>query len=304
MRHMPDPRVHLTRLVRRPLLALLALLVLAGLAMLSPGTLRAASKQEVWVASGMPGGTYRAVYARNLERLMQSYKVLYNKSTGSQQNLDLLADGKADIAFVQADVYAWLSARQPELTQGMQVVGSLGDECIYIAYREDGRITRFDQLGASADGAPAKLAVGDASGGAAGSWANMVRLAPRLASVRVDNQGGTLALNQLAVGQYDAALWVTDPGNLEHKLLQGTLRTEGLGLMPIQDDALLAPLPDGTRIYRARSVKLKDSWRSPKLDTVCTTALVIMRNDADERLLRKGSDTISLDSAMIVPRGD
>jgi TRAP-type uncharacterized transport system substrate-binding protein len=253
-----------------------------------------AEKIEIWIASGLPGGTYRTVYARNLEKLMPDYKLFYRNSSGSRENLDLLAAGEADIAFAQADVYAAKLAASPEQYGGLVVLGGLADECIYIAHRREGPVRELSQLGEPVADRAARIAVGSAESGMAGTWTYLSRLNPKLAQATVEHAGDSLALNQLAVGAFDAVGWVTDPGNYGHKLLSGTLANDALALMSLKDPALVTALPNGTRIYEARTVKLEDRWNAPELETLCTRALVFARKDADPRLVNKVADLVSL----------
>jgi hypothetical protein len=114
-----------------------------------------------------------------------------------------------------------------------------------------------------------------------------------LANATVDHGGDVLALNQLAVGAYDAMIWVTDPNNLRHKLLQALRDNPELGLMPIVDPKFNYTLPNGTRIYELREVALEDGWRPDKLKTVCTGALVLARKDGAPKFIQKLADIVS-----------
>lgn len=259
-----------------------------------------AEDQEVWIASGLPGGTYRSVYATNLEKLMRGYKFYYHSSSGSRENLTLLLEGKADLAFAQADVYAGALRLLPEEAKKLVILGRLADECVYVAYRVGGRITSFAQLEAPPEGRPVKVAVGLQDGGAAGTWRHLGNLKPGLQKAEVAYEGDTLALNRLAVGNFDAVVWVTDPTNHDHKMLRGALANDTIDLMPIDDPALVVPLEDGTRSYDSKTVKLTGSWRAPKLDTICTSAMVFSREGADEAMQKKVADRISLDLGRIV----
>jgi hypothetical protein len=260
-----------------------------------------AERTAVWIASGLPGGTYRSVYARNLEKLMRDYKVYYRSSSGSGQNLDLLADGQADIAFAQADVYAARLAAEPERYGELLVIGKLADECVYLAYRKDGPVQDLTTLGATSGRTP-RLAAGAEEGGMSGTWRYLSFLDPTLAGAEVVYEGDTLAINQLAVGRFDVVGWVTDPSNYDHKMLRAVLANDALALMNLNDPALLTALPDGTRVYQARKVKLSDSWRAEKVETLCTSALMLTRKDATPRLIDKLADVLSLDLERIVPR--
>jgi TRAP-type uncharacterized transport system substrate-binding protein len=265
-----------------------------------PADATAEEKPPVWLASGPEGGTYRTVYATNLESLMRGTRILYRETDGSTRNLALLNESKADIGFVQADVYA--AAYAIGETADIQVVGQLSNECIYIAYRVDGPVKSFDDLKSPPDGEPATVAVGPPDGGPAASWIWLSSLVPELAGNQVDSQFGTLAVNQLAVGRFDAVVWVTDPLNIDHKMLRAVNANDAVDLMPITDEALLEPLDDGTVVYRKQKVALEEGWRAKKLETICTSALVVMRRDADPMLVERVADLVSLKRDVIAPR--
>jgi TRAP-type uncharacterized transport system substrate-binding protein len=284
--------------------ALRAALALAIAALLIAAPISAAVAQEepVWLATGPVGGTYRAVYGANLVKLLHDFQVFFRDSEGSSGNLQLLLDGKADIAFVQGDVYALAHESAPAVARDLVVIGQLSDECVYIARRKDGRIESFDDLKDPDGDTPARVAVGPPEGGPAGTWLWLANREPSLATAEIDTQGGTLALNQLAVGRFDAVVWVTDPTNFGQKMLRTLQANSELELMPVTEKTLLEPLPDGTVVYRKMKVKTTDGWPAKKLETICTSALVLMRRDADPLLLERVSDAVALHREAIVPK--
>jgi TRAP-type uncharacterized transport system substrate-binding protein len=277
---------------------------IAGLALcLLLPTVGSAEQDLLRIASGRKGFTYRTVYARNLEKLMRGYRFIYLPSEGSGQNLDLLADGEANVAFAQADVYAEKLSADPERYADILVVGRIAPECVYIARRKGSGIDGLDALGARAAGAGgARIAVGSASSGMAGTWAFMRRRKPVLEGVGVDHTKGTLALNQLEVGALDAVGWVTDPANADQKMLRALLANDALEMMPIVDPALGEPLPGGIVVYEQRSVELEGGLISKKVDTICTSAMLFTRKDAGERLTDKLADVVSLELDKLAPR--
>jgi TRAP-type uncharacterized transport system substrate-binding protein len=258
------------------------------------GAVHAAEKPVVWIASGATGGTYRGVYAKNFEKHLRSYDVFHRTTTGSGENLELLVSGKADVAFAQADIYAVQLRQDPERLENVVLIGRIATECVYIAYRKGGSVESLAQLGQPVGDRPAKIAVGPAPGGGSGTWRHFTTLDPALANAAVDHGGDTLALNQLAAGDYDAMIWVTDPNNLRHKLLQAVRASNELGLMPIDDPKFVYTLPSGTKIYERRKVALEDGWRGDKLNTVCTGALVLARKNGDPEFIKKLSDIVSM----------
>jgi len=253
----------------------------------------------VRVASGLPGGTYRDIYTRNLEREMRGFRFIYLKSSGSLENLDMLADSKADLAFAQADVYAARRAADPRRYEDLMVLGRLAPECIYIAYRKDGDVTSLSQL-AGKEGVPGKIAIGDPKSGMAGTWSYLATLDPSLKKVELDSTADTLAINQLAVGVFDAVGWITDPSNLDHKMLRAATSNDALSIMSIEDPMLVAPLADGTKIYELRKVKIDKKIIEKQIKTLCTSAMIFTRKDANPRLIGKVSDLVSLELKKIV----
>jgi hypothetical protein len=257
------------------------------------GVAQAGEKPSVWIASGESGGTYRGVYAINFENNLRSYDVFHRKTTGSGENLELLISGKADVAFAQADIYAAQLHRNPERLEDVVLIGRVSSECVYIAYRKGGRVESLAQLGQPLVGRPAKIAVGPVAGGASGTWNLFTILDPTLTSALVDHGGDTLAVGQLAVGAYDAMIWVTDPKYLKHKLLQAVLSNSELKLMSIDNPKLAYTLPSGVEIYERRTVTLEKGWRAEKLNTVCTGALVLARKDGDPNFVKRLAEIVS-----------
>jgi len=226
---------------RRTLLFGLAAALIAGPAL-------AQSKPTVWIASGQTDGTYRKVYARNLEKRLRSFDVYHRKTSGSGENLELLAAGKADIAFVQADVFAARRKADPERFDSLRVLGKLGDECIFIAHRKTGPPQTLDDLTRPIEGRDPQIAIGPREGGMASSWTYLVSVEPGLANAKKVFDGDAVAMNQLAVGRFDAVAWVTDPSNFKHVLLKAVGGNPDLQLMDLTSSEMSPTLPDGTSV--------------------------------------------------------
>jgi len=253
----------------------------------------AGDKPAIRIASGEAGGTYQRIYAKNFERELRDYDVFQRSTTGTGANLEMLVSGEADVAFAQADIYAVQHRQDPASLENIVVIGQIAKECVYIAHRKGGGVESLDQLGQPVGGRPAKIAVGPALGGASGTWRHLAILDPSLANVTVDHGGDVLALNQLAVGAYDAMIWVTDPSNFRHKLLQALRDNPELGLIPIADPKFNYTLPSGIRVYELSEVALGDGSRPDMLQTVCTGALVLARKDGAPKFIQKLADIVS-----------
>jgi TRAP-type uncharacterized transport system substrate-binding protein len=299
MTESPEPRSRFSRWIHA--LLVLGAILGAGIALALPAQAEKTDQDMVRIASGRAGFTYRSVYATNLQKLMRGYKFVYLKSEGSGQNLDLLADGKANVAFAQADAYAQKLESDPERYGKIMLVGRIAPECVYVARRKDGPITGLDALAAQAAAGKATVVVGDDGSGMSSTWSYLTQRVPGLAAVRVDHTKGTLALNQLAVGGFDAVGWVTDPSNGDQKMLRAVLANDALDLMPIKDETLMAPLKDGIRVYEPRTIEVGEGRRKTGLDTVCTSAMLFTRTDAGSRLIDKLADELSLNLDKIAP---
>ena len=261
--------------------------------------------RNVRIASGRPGKTYHNVYAANLHRTLTEFDVRYVLSAGSSENLQLLVDDKADLGFVQADVWAGALREDPDRYADLVLIGRLADECVYVARREDGPVQQLAALKGSVEGRAPRVAVGDREGGAHATWRFFSKLDPGYAAAEVDHTGGNLAPNQLGTGRFDAVMWVTDPKNLDHKMLSGVRQNSALALMPVDDPGLDHAMPDGTRIYERRTVRTSGGFFdsglfASKLDTLCTSALMLGRKDLNPMLMQRVTELLSLDREEIL----
>jgi TRAP-type uncharacterized transport system substrate-binding protein len=254
----------------------------------------AGAEPTVRIASGIPGGTYRDIYAENLAKELTGHQVVQRDTSGSDENFELLVSGEAEIAFVQADIYASRLQEEPYLREGLAILGKLGDECIYIAGRKKGPVDSVRALGEPVGDRPARIAVGPEASGMNGSWDYLVTLQPALSEASIVHAEGLRALELLARGDVDAVAWVTDPKNLEHKMLVNLHKNNALQLMPLDDSAFSGTTPDGARVYESKNVTTsKGVVRSKKLMTVCTTALVVGRSDRTPELVAQATKLLS-----------
>ncbi len=267
--------------------------VLAVVCTLLAGGPVAADGKNV-LASGVRDGTYHDAYGPNLIRLMPAFRISNRSTKGSVENLELLANGRVDLGFAQADVFAEKLQGDRERFGGLTVVGRLTDECIFLARKLDGPIRDLSALMAPVDGRAPRVAVGPPTGGMAATWRMLSTYEPKLGAAEVSNTGGTLALNKLALGAFDAVGWVTDPRNLEHLLLRAVHANDELALMTVDLPDLDAKLDDGTPVYRVESVRVTSNERDPYHRTMCTSALLLARKGAPPRLVEAAAQAIAL----------
>lgn len=254
------------------------------------------------LASGKRGRSYHDVFGANIVKLLPGFRVQNRATDGAAENLELLADGIADVGFAQSDVYAQRVRSDPARYGKITVVGRLVDECVYVVRRRGGPIKNLMDLGTPIDDRPARIAVGPTGSGMSVTWDLLSKLTPALAKAEVVNVGGVLSLNQLGLGLLDAVSWVSDPDDLSHVLLQATLAAEELEWLPITNPALEYALEDGTPIYQLGSVPVTHHRTDPPLKTLCTAALVFASAKANPRLVEEISQALSLKREAILGR--
>jgi uncharacterized protein len=240
---------------------------------------------RVSIASGVSGGTYRDVYARDLEAQLSNYTVIHRVSSGSGENLEILADRRSDFVFAQADVFAARLREEPDRFGMMKVLGRLGVECVFVAVRKSGAIHSLSEVAAGLEDRAAEVAVGPPQGGPSATWSNLVALSPELGEAVAHPVGDRVALRFLERGTFDVVVWVTDPTNFDHRMLRAVRDRADLELMPVTGDGFVAALPDGVQVYERGQVFLTRG--GPATQTICTSAVLLARDDADPDLLER-----------------
>lgn len=231
---------------------------------------------NVAITSGATGGTYHGVYGQNLSQILKErgHTVEVMTSAGSVENIRRVASGEAQVGFAQADALAYTSQRED--TNAAMILGSLGQECIYVAVADNGPIDDEDDL------EHAKIAVGAEGSGSAVTWHYAQSLEDDYANASTHYVGGALALGQVKAGRLDAFLWVTSPTNLNHKFLQIVRgQNSGLRLIDFDDYDINDTLDNGQQVYEFRDVDVEAGAFADDIETACTDVLVLA-NDAQD----------------------
>jgi len=261
------------------------MILLAMLITMLLGVAAAAEDTRISIASGVSGGTYRGVYAANLESQLSDYTVIHRLSSGSGDNLEMLADGRAAFGFAQADVYAVRLAADPERFGAFTVLGRLGVECLFIAVRKDGPIHALAEFDGLIGDRPPEIAIGPPQGGANGTWQHLALLSPVLTSAIAHPVGDRMALRYLERGTFDAVVWVTDPSNFDHRMLRAVRESAQLELLEVSDEAFTATLPDGSQVYEVGQVRLEKNGVATQ--TICTNAILLSGSDTDPAAMKR-----------------
>ena len=166
------------------------------------------------------------------------------------------------------------------------MVGKLTDECLFVAFRKNGKVVDAAGLEQPAGDAKPTLAVGEADGGTYETWRIVSQLEPAYGAVATRFTAGTLAINHLAAGMLDAVAWVTNPANADHKLLRATLADPALSIFGIADASLVSP-----ETYESRELKIPGVG---SIRTICTSTMIFSGPGTPKRVVDGVSDVLSL----------
>jgi TRAP transporter TAXI family solute receptor len=275
-----------------------AVALVAGISLL--GIFQEANAAEPYtITTGGKSGTYIKV-GHNLAGIIPGGTVVTSK--GSVENLDRIMAGEAQLGIVQLDALAWYADKKPESVNKIELMGSLYEECVYIAYNKKGKVQNEDDL--QREGVT--IAVGKKGSGGAVTWDYMRKLEPGYAKASVSYTGGTRALNKLAVGEssgIDAVLWVTKPV-LSGKHAQSVVNNDAIDFLDVNDmDLNDVYKPIGKPIYEFRTIESeKGFFNDQEFKTICVNAALVADTDADEDLLEEVADVTLNYTTSLVPQ--
>lgn len=268
-----------------------------ALAMVS---LPALAQETHVLTTGVVGGTYHNVLGVNMRNVLREKGINFEvvDSKGSTDNLDRIDAGEADVGYTQADAMAaWLRTNP---TADIEILGSLGEECLYLVAGKDSGIEEIQDLNNN----ELKIAVGEIGTGSAKSWEFVRTLNPTYAEPQVFNQGGSRALGKVQTGELDAFLWVTSPENRDHNLLAAVLMENSpFRFVEIDDDKLADTLPNGAQVYTTREITGREDvgfWNSDEeIDTLCTGLTVVADYNLDSAVLEAVASAVLMNASRI-----
>lgn len=263
------------------------LLLVTGMLTFSVSALAA----DITISTGYEGGSYHDVFGQNLADILgeHGHDTTLVTSAGSVENLNRIANDEVHVTFAQADAYAATKSRG-------EIVGSLGEECLFIATGSNSGVD--DESDLQTDGR--KIAVGEQGSGSAVSWDYARELEPDYMAASTYYQGGILALSKVKTGQLDAFMWVTTPGNLDHKYLKA-VRQDGSGLQMIDfnDWDMNDTLPNGEAVYEFRDVDLETGFMADSVEVPCTNVLVVANANMDSKALEDLATAVMMNASRI-----
>ena len=234
-----------------------------------------APPRHVTISTGGDSGAYYAYAKRYAEVLAANGITLEIKtSDGSQQNLDRLKNGEADIAFVQGGVLENpATGEDAPVDSDLRSLGSVAYEPVWVFYRSDYRIDRLSLLDNK------RIAVGEEGSGIRGLALQLLdanEISPT--SKNLVPVAGLNAAEALQLEKIDAAFIVAAP---EAAVVQVLLRSPGVRVMSFgQADAYLRRFPFLSKVMLPRGmVDLVRDTPPRETALLATTANVVVRQD-------------------------
>lgn len=274
-----------------------AIVAMAAAAVFSTSTL---AEETYRLTTGAVGGTYYGVIGVNLRNILREKGINFDvmESKGSVENLERLSSSEADVGLTQGDAAAAFFQTNP--AADVEILGSLGQECVFLVTHKDSGIEEIQDL----DQPDQKVAVGAQGSGSAQTWDYMRTLNSDYAEPQVFYQGGVRALGQVQTGQLDAFLWVTSPENRDHNLLNAVLVDNSpFRFVEIDDDKLSSTLPNGTQVYTSHEVvgRTNTGWfgGDEDVDTVCTDLMVVADYNLDTRVQEEVATAVLMNANRI-----
>ena len=249
-----------------------------------------ATAADITITTGQQGLTYNAVYGVNLAGALSEYgyKSTVVPSKGSLDNLDKVASGEAQIGFTQADAFQFWRSRHGNEAQKVDIIGELGDECVFVAVKDGGKVGSESDLKVGV-----RIAVGEPASGSYASWQYLQSLEKDYAKVETYAKGGVRSLAKVTTGEYDAFLWVSAPDRTNKFLDSVNQKGSGLTMISMNGWNVDDKLPNGKAVYELKKAVTESGWLSDsKVKVPCTKTLVVANTDAGDDMLETASTVL------------
>ena len=284
---------------------LLITLALTASTIFAAGFGQASVEQDVQLDNPFTGKQSRFIvgtatetssYFKAGSKLSSNLKGSYAATTdGSGQNLELLADGSINIAFVQGDVYNhWINSN-PQFADKFTVIVTDRTEHVQLIMREGMSEDDLQKKGA-------KVFVGLQKSGGAGSWRNMQLLEPNYIAEPVYGELDQLAINDLVNKKYDAIIRTSniDPSN---EFTMKVAATKGIKFTDVDDADLNDKIKlngEEKPVYNFTTETWRKGFINSTVKVIETRCYIVINNDLTSRKQRAEiADLVSMYKATL-----
>ncbi len=252
------------------------LLAILGLFWLTIKVLEPAKNNKLSIATGSPNGMYY-IKANQYSNLLveEGFEINILKTAGSVENLKLLKEGKADIAFIQGGV------ANKEAKEELRTISNIYFEPIWIFHRKTNKPIEYLH-----DLENKRISIG-AKGSGTMSLAKELLLATNidLNNTNIKYLNTKQAYNAFKKGELDAFFTVTAASS---PLIQKILQDPNIALTKLKRvKALQKHFKFLKQITIAEgSISLAKNIPSEDIKLIATTAALVVRKDLDDTLVR------------------
>ncbi|KAB2642178.1 MAG: TAXI family TRAP transporter solute-binding subunit [Verrucomicrobia bacterium] len=185
------------------------------------------------VATGVQGGQYSEV-GQMLKKRSDGVKIELVPTSGSEENLKLLREGKVDAAIVQSDTSCIMGKNSPATLPGEAMFhhATLYSEYVMLIVSKDSSIKSIENLGSDNT-----IYVGPEGSGTALTWLGFEMQDQHYKKVKSANTDYALALEKVAGDKTKAMLFVA---GMNTPLLNNLSSKGGYRVVPVDDRGLSA----------------------------------------------------------------
>ncbi len=230
------------------------------------------------IMTGSSSGVYFGTFGPKTEELLSNrkYKHTVAESAGAGENYLNVCQNPRNVGMGQADVLPGLAAANPDCAEKVQVVNTIGAECIF-GVTNVADLINIDQV--SDISFNLTIAVPPTGSGARLTWQNLVGLVPNLVDATIiDAKNAADAVDLVKKGEADMAMFVSFP-DPENATFAAANEAE-LTFVDMSNEAILQQtLPDGSFTYDALEVTVANTglkfWKGANaVNTACTKTVL------------------------------
>lgn len=248
------------------------------LALVTPVAAPAPADSGYIISTGREGGSYFTTQGPKVVKYLRGAgvtNVTFVPSSGSLENLSRVAKNEAQIGFTQADALLYFKKTDPVGGTNIDIGAPLTKECLFVVSQKNGKVDDVDDLKKKG----ITVAAGADGDGSRATFDYMGVLDKGFKEPNISDMGGALGLAQLAAGQADAFLFVTNPDTLQSsELFQLVMANPKLKIVNANSWSLNDKLPNGDVLYSKEKVVTKPGIFGDSVNTICMQSYVVTYN--------------------------
>jgi TRAP-type uncharacterized transport system substrate-binding protein len=235
-------------------------------------------------SSGVTGGGYWSAATRlQAVAAKMELEVQVEESPGSLHNLARLLDGgdPTSLVLAQADALRQYLNEHPGLSDTIEILENIGQECVFILTGGDSAIQTDKDL---QQGQNYTLAISSPDSGTAVTYAFMATVVPELADISVlytDTSAAVNGLNAAAGSEVDAVMLVHRPKEYSPEVDLALRNPDQFRFVRVTDARFKSELPNGEAVYKALklAVPVPDSEERRMVATICVKGLLVANKE-------------------------